>query len=102
MRSALIADIFTYEYKWNVDPLYEAIGRPALMLVMIGDINGNRVAIWPVFTHYEFYNSDKVINTNWGRLNDIQWQAIYDSLSWKKLESALSTLSKELYKWLNN
>ena len=102
MRAALIADIFTSEYEWNVDPLYEAVGRPALMLVMVDDINGKRVAIWPVFTHYEFYDSDNVVKANGSRLNDIQWQAAYDSLTWKKLESALSTLSKELYRWLSN
>ena len=102
MRAALIADIFTSEYEWKVDPLYEAVWRPALMLVMIDDINGKRVAIWPVFTHYEFYDSDNVVKANGSRLNDIQWQAAYDSLTWKKLESALSTLSKELYRWLSN
>ena len=102
MRAALIADIFNSEYKWNIDPLYEAVGRPALMLVMIDDINGKRVAIWPVFTHYEFYDSDNVVKANGSRLNDIQWQAAYDSLTWDKLESALSTLSKELYKWLKS
>ena len=102
MRAALIADIFTSEYKRSIDPLYEAVGRPALMLVMVGDANGNRVAIWPVFTHYEFYDSDNVVKANGSRLNDIQWQAAYDSLTWTKLDSALSTLSKELYKWLSN
>ena len=102
MRAALIADIFTSEYKGDVDPLYEAVWRPALMLVMIDDINGKRVAIWPVFTHYEFYDSDNIINAKWSRLNDIQWQAAYDDLTWDKLESALSTLSKELLKWLGN
>ena len=102
MRAALIADIFTSEYEWNVDPLYEAVWRPALMLVMINDINGKRVAIWPVFTHYEFYDSDDVVKANGSRLNDIQWQSAYDSLTWEKLESALSTLSRELYKWLSN
>jgi hypothetical protein len=102
MRAALIADIFTSEYKWSVDPLYEAVGRPALMLVMINDINGKRIAIWPVFTHYEFYDSDKIIDAKWSRINDLQWQAAYDSLEWKKLDSPLSTLSKELYKWLSN
>ncbi len=102
MRAALIADIFTSEYKWSIDPLYEAVGRPALMLVMIDDINGKRVAIWPVFTHYEFYGSDNVVKANGIRLNDLQRQAAYDSLTWTKLDSALSTLSKELYKWLSN
>jgi hypothetical protein len=102
MRAALIADIFTSEYKWSIDPLYEAVGRPALMLLMINDINGKRVAIWPVFTHYEFYDSDNVVKANGSRLNDIQWQAAYDSLTWDKLKSALSALSRELYKRLKS
>jgi hypothetical protein len=39
MRSSIIADIFTSENNEKVDPLYEAVGRPAIMLVMIDDIN---------------------------------------------------------------
>ena len=93
MRAALIADIFTSEW-WN--PLYEAVGRPALMLVMIDDINGKRIARGPVFTHYEFYDSDDVVDAKWSRLNDIQWQAAYDSLTWSQLKAALSALSKNL------
>ena len=97
MRAALIADIFTSEW-WN--PLYEAIGRPALMLVMIDDANGKRIARGPIFTHYEFYDSDEVVDANGSRLNDIQWQAAYDGLTWDVLKSALSTLSKNLSKGL--
>ena len=97
MRAALIADIFTSE-GWN--PLYEAVGRPALMLVMIDDINGKRIARGPIFTHYEFYDSDEVVDANGSRLNDIQWQAAYDGLTWSQLKSALSTLSKNLNKGL--
>ena len=95
MRSALIADIFTSEWP---NPLYEAIGRPAVMLVMIDDINWKRIARGPVFTHYEFYDSDDVLDANGSRLNDIQWQAAYDSLSGNKY--ALSSLSKKLKQWL--
>lgn len=97
MRAALIADIFTSE-GWN--PLYEAVGRPALMLVMIDDANGKRIARGPIFTHYEFYDSDEVVDANGSRLNDLQWQAAYDGLTWAKLKSALSTLSKNLSKGL--
>ena len=93
MRAALIADIFTSE-GWN--PLYEAVWRPALMLVMIDDINGKRIARGPIFTHYEFYDSDDVVDAKWSRLNDIQWQAAYDNLTWTQLKAALSTLSKNL------
>ena len=97
MRAALIADIFTSE-GWN--PLYEAVGRPALMLVMIDDANGKRIARGPIFTHYEFYDSDEVVDANGSRLNDLQWQAAYDGLTWSTLKSALSTLSKNLSKGL--
>ena len=100
MRSSIIADIFTSENNEKVDPLYEAVGRPAIMLVMIDDINWKRIAIWPVFTHYEFYDSDNIIDAKGSRLNDLQWQANYDSLSWDKLNASLSTLSRKLYEWL--
>lgn len=39
-RGALIADIFTSGTK---GPLYEATGRPYLLLLMIDDANGKRV-----------------------------------------------------------
>ena len=97
MRAALIADIFTSE-GWN--PLYEAVGRPAIMLVMVDDTNWKRVARGPVFTHYEFYDSDDVVDANWSRLNDLQWQSAYDELTGSKLKAALSTLSKNLNKGL--
>jgi hypothetical protein len=42
MRGSIIADIFTSE---GGNPLYEAIGRPALLLVMIDDINGPRIVM---------------------------------------------------------
>lgn len=63
-RSALIADIFTSEADW---PLYTAIGRPALLILNVADTNGTRTVIWPVYTHYEFYASDQIIqdSTNW-------------------------------------
>lgn len=96
-RAALIADIFTSEWP---NPLYEAVGRPAIILVMIDDINWKRIALWPVFTHYEFYDSDKVVDAKWSRLNDEQWQAAYDNLTWSTLKTALSTVSKHLQKWL--
>jgi hypothetical protein len=70
------------------------------MLVMIDDANGKRIARGPVFTHYEFYDSDDVVDANGSRLNDLQWQAAYDGLTGTTLKSALSTLSKNLSKGL--
>ena len=58
MRGALIADIFTSE---GGNPLYEAIGRPALMLLMVNDVNGARVVVGPIFTQYEFYGGDGIV-----------------------------------------
>jgi hypothetical protein len=46
--------------------------------------------------------NDNVVKANGSRLNDIQWQAAYDSLTWDKLKSALSALSRELYKRLKS
>lgn len=76
-RAALIADIFTSE--WG-NPLYEAVGRPLLMAVMIDDANGKRVVLWPIFSHYEFYKSDNVLEGD-QRYSDEDWQGKYDTFS---------------------
>ncbi len=67
-RWALISDIFTSSDAWT---LYEALWRPNLILLMIKDINGARVVLWPVYTHYEFYKKGE-------RLTDENWQEDYD------------------------
>jgi hypothetical protein len=41
-RSSIIADIFT---SGKYGPLYEAVGRPYLMTLMINDINGTRMVV---------------------------------------------------------
>jgi hypothetical protein len=41
-----------------------------------------------------------VVDAEWSRLNDIQWQTAYDELTWSTLKAALSTLSKNLSKGL--
>jgi hypothetical protein len=71
------------------------------MMLMVDDINWSRIAIWPVFTHYEFYDSDNVIPNYWSRLNDLQRQASYDGLTWDVLKSAISIVSRKLYEWLS-
>ena len=71
MRGALIADIFNSE---NDGPLYEATGRPAMMLLMVDDVNGSRVVVGPVFTHYEFYQEDKILKSDGQRYTDEDWQ----------------------------
>jgi hypothetical protein len=62
--------------------LYEAIGRPALMYLMVNDTNGARVVVWPVFTHYEFYTNEAPINTpSATRFTDEDWQDNYDEIT---------------------
>ena len=76
-RGALIADIFTSE---GGNPLYEAIGRPMLMALMVNDVNGARIVMGPVFAHYEFYKSDNVLEGE-QRYSDNQRQEAYDGLT---------------------
>lgn len=67
-RGAIIADIFTSEQD---GPLYEAVGRPALMILNVSDTNGTRTVLGPIFTHYEFYASDEIIqDAKGGRYTD--------------------------------
>ena len=91
-RSALIADIFTSE---DGNPLYQATGRPLLMAVMIDDVNGKRVVMWPIFSHYEFYKKDKVLDGD-QRYSDLDWQHAYDALSGTQKTKATSLTSKKM------
>ena len=93
MRAAIIADIFTSEAD---GPLYEAVGRPALLFVMVNDINGARVVAGPVFTHYEFYESDKILNSDNARYTDEDRQHQIDGFSTTKQNQALSLISRHL------
>ena len=97
-RGSLIADIFTSE-KNNV--LYEAIGRPALMYLMVNDANGARVVVWPVFTQYEFYTVEAPITTSSSsRFTDEDWQEEYDRIveNWEASSLAMDEMEKELMK----
>lgn len=91
-RSALIADIFTAE---GGNPLYQATWRPLLMAVMIDDINGKRVVMGPIFSHYEFYQKDQVLEGD-QRYSDQDWQYAYDSLSWVQKNKATSLASQKM------
>lgn len=75
--SALIADIFTSE---NNGPLYIATWRPYLMITMIKDINWARAVIWPVYSTYEFYDTDEPISRSQWRYTDDDRQKWYDEL----------------------
>lgn len=95
LRWSIISDIFTSE-KNNV--LYEAIGRPALMYLMVKDINWARVVVWPVFTQYEFYTAESPINSD-TRYTDLDWQWSYDQLVESgKLDSLSSLATQEMIK----
>ncbi|NLI75034.1 MAG: DUF3160 domain-containing protein [Candidatus Riflebacteria bacterium] len=66
LRSALIADVHTDGVKQTV--LYEATGEPAFMLVLVGNEKSPRLAVGPVFNHYEF---SEPMGT---RLSDEDWR----------------------------
>lgn len=76
--SALIADIFTSENDW---PLYIATWRPYLMMVNIKDENWTRAVLWPVYSTYEFYDTDEPISRSQWRYTDDDRQKWYDSLN---------------------
>ena len=83
-RGGIIADIFT---SGEFGPLYIATGRPALMLLMINDVNGARVVRGPVYSTYEFYGKPFPMTS--GRYSDEDWQQAYDDLTG---ENALMSL----------
>lgn len=96
-RSAIIADIFT---AMGGNPLYEAIGRPMLMALMVKDVNGARIVMGPVFAHYEFYKSDEVLEAD-QRYSDEDRQSKYDSFSDEERMNTYGIENKELLKNLN-
>lgn len=87
-RGAIIADIFT---SGKYGPLYEAVGRPYLMTLMVNDVNGARMVLGPVFSQYEFYPEQVSFQPSAGRFTDEDRQSNYDGLSHKD-ESAIMTL----------
>ena len=85
-RGAVIADIFTSEEKEG-GPLYEALGRPALLIIAISDINGSRLVMGPVYTHYELYGNEDLVQSDNGRYTDQDWQTYVDSIKRKDYKS---------------
>lgn len=81
-RGGIIADIFT---SGKFGPLYIATGRPALMLLMVNDVNGARVVRGPVYSTYEFYGKPFPMTS--GRYSDEDWQQAYDDLTGQSLYS---------------
>jgi len=93
-RSSIIADIFT---SGEYGPLYEAVGRPYLLAVMINDVNGARIVIGPMFSHYEFYGTPIPSKTA-GRYTDEDRQNSYDTL-WSAKETTLMSLPFQTLIW---
>lgn len=65
------------------------------MAVMIEDINGSRVVMGPIFTHYEFYASDEILESD-QRYTDALWQEAYDYLTNAELESSMGLEMKKM------
>lgn len=65
------------------------------MAVMIEDINGSRVVMGPIFTHYEFYASDNILESE-QRYTDELWQEAYDHLSDAELEASMGLEMKKM------
>jgi hypothetical protein len=80
------------------------------MLLMVNDINGARVVLWPVFTHYEFYGSDTIIDSDGSRYTDLDRQEQLQNEEGdpntqippqtNRSDKGLSIVSRELKKWL--
>lgn len=83
-RGAVIADIFNSE---EGGPLYEALGRPALLIIAISDINGSRLVMGPVYTHYELYGNEDLVQSDNGRYTDQDWQTYVDTIKRKDYKS---------------
>jgi len=65
------------------------------MAVMIDDVNGKRVVMGPIFSHYEFYKKDKVLDGD-QRYSDLDWQHAYEALSDTQKNKATSLTSKKM------
>jgi hypothetical protein len=71
-----------------------------LMALMVNDANGARVVLWPIFSHYEFYQTDGILNGE-QRYTDEDWQSSYDNLGQETKDKAYSLPMKNLFDWLS-
>ena len=93
-RWSIIADIFT---SGKYGPLYEAVGRPYLMAIMINDTNGARIVMWPIFSQYEFYPGQAPFQASGGgRLTDQDRQNKYDALNGQTETNLMSLPLQEI------
>ena len=65
------------------------------MAVMIDDVNGKRVVMGPIFSHYEFYKQDNVLDGD-QRYSDLDWQHAYEALSGTQKTKATSLTTKKM------
>lgn len=66
------------------------------MALMVSDINGSRIVMGPVFSHYEFYKDDGVLEGQ-QRYTDAQWQEKYDHLSQKLREKTYGLEQRKFF-----
>jgi hypothetical protein len=67
---------------------------------MVKDANGARIVLGPIFSHYEFYQSDRIIEWD-QRYTDNDWQSIYDSLSSEDRMNAYWIETRKLFEELD-
>lgn len=61
------------------------------MMMMVNDINGPRIALGPIFSHYDFYESQASFKPEGGgRYTDQDRQNAYDALQGKAEENIMS------------
>lgn len=68
-RTSLIADVHTGgDSNYDTHVLYEGIGVPQVLLVMVKDVNGPRVTVGFTYSHYEFtefFGGKRLTDEDW-------------------------------------
>jgi hypothetical protein len=70
------------------------------MALMVDDVNGKRIVMWPIFSHYEFYQTDSVLDWD-KRYTDEDWQQKYDSLTDEERINNYGIETRNLFEWLD-
>jgi hypothetical protein len=87
-RAGIVADIHTDGVEGKI--LYEATGKPNLIYTAVKDINGTRLTVGAVYSHYEF------IAPLEKRLTDEDWQSkVYDGSAPLPAEDKWTSLIKK-------
>jgi hypothetical protein len=67
------------------------------MAIMVNDINGSRIVLWPIFSHYEFYGQQASFEAEGGgRFTDGDRQKNYDGLKGETETNLLSLPLQEI------